>query len=209
MFCTQTRIQDEPIVLTSVVLKERAVVDEYTYDSKIPEEFQHRYNLAIFEHGLFYQDLSDLFHQLYPNPPYSAKHFIDLLKNQFGFSVTVRCFTNIQEIDLKGRWKWDDDSMRNFTVWVNDALPDSAKKLTIIHECLHAVQDIDPNFLTMLGNQPEPLRRSIADRIAEKCAVEIVMPYAEYQQCRRKGWKPAKIADVYCASMSLICNYKP
>jgi len=208
MFYAQTRTTNDPIVLTKIALKNPAVVNGYTYNSKVPDELQGDYNRAIFEHGLFYQDLSDLFHQTYPNPPYSMEHFTDMLKSHFGFSTTIICFTNLQNTDLKGRWKWDDESMRNFTIWVNNNLPDTVRKTTVIHECLHAVQDVDPKFLTMLGAQHVLLRRPLADRIAQKCAVEMVLPRAEYERCMRKGMTSAQIADSYAVSMALVRNYR-
>jgi hypothetical protein len=208
MFCTQTRTSDPIITLAQVALKKRSFVNGYSYNSRVPEELQGEYIKVISENGLFYQELCDLFHRFYPTPPYSENDFMDFIKTHMGLSCEAVGFTNTQQVDLRGKWHWDNKDRRSFTVWVNDGLPDSAKKVTIIHECFHVIQDVDPIFLDMLGRQHGLLQRNIADRIAEKCAVEMVLPRAEYERCMRKGMTSAQIADSYAVSMALVRNYR-
>jgi hypothetical protein len=164
--------------------------------------------VAIRENGSFYFDLCSIFHKNYPLPPYSDKHFMDFLKNEFGISVTVIGFGNRTRTDLRGIWRWDNQDRTAITIKVDSDLKEHVQATTVIHECFHAIQDLDENFKETIASFHPLIQRNIVERITQKSAVEIVLPLAEVRNCRAKKMTNAEIADRYCVSMDIVKNYR-
>ena len=208
MFSSQTRIPSEgKILLTQFALKQPRTLNGYCYHFNVPDEHREEYKRTIYTHGTFYKEACEVFHQIYPQPPYSADHFVRFLKDYWGISTTVCYFTNPTELDVKGTWNWDDDRKDSVTIRIESTMSTAQKKLTIIHECFHVIQDIDPSFLAMIEGCHPDIRLRVAERIAEKSAVEAVLPRHEYARCKRDLKTNSQIADIYRVSMTLVNNF--
>lgn len=208
MSSLQTKTSSSPILLQQFTLKSPRVIHGYCYNHDVPDKHLDEYKKVIREQGAFYQEATDLFHQLYPQPPYSAENFRRFLKDYWGISTTICCFTNPTDLDIRGAWEWDDELRNSVTIRIEDTLPDVQKKLTIIHECFHVIQDLDPSFLAMVESCHPNIRLRIAERIAEKSAVEAVLPEKDHNRCRREGKTRSQIADMYVVSLGLVRNYR-
>ncbi len=209
MFSLQTKaVNKSGLLLTQFELKQPKKVKGYCYHFNVPEEHLKEYKQTIYNHGTFYKEACDLFHSLYPQAPYSASHFLEFLKNCWGISATIRPFTNRTELDLKGTWEWDDDLKDSVTIRIENTMTEAQKKLTIIHECFHVIEDLDPSFLAMIEGCHPDIRLRVAERIAEKSAVEAVLPQHEYEHYRREHKTRSEIADKYRVSMGLVNNFR-
>lgn len=209
MYSSPTKIQSEPkLLVTQIALKQPRTVNGYCYHFSVPDSLLPEYRNTIYTHGTFYKEACDLFHELYPQAPYSAGHFVKFLKDCWGISTTVCYFTNPTELDVKGTWEWDNDQRDSVTIRIESTMTDAQKKLTIIHECFHVIQDIDPSFLAMVEGCHPDIRLRVVERIAEKSAVEAVLPRHEYDRCKREKQTNLQIADRYRVSMRLVSNFR-
>ncbi len=210
MYSTQIKIpNDQKIKLNQIAYKQVRIINGYCYDFNVPNRFLSEYTKAIYIHGSFYKEVSDLFHGLYPNNPYSDIHFRKFLKDYWGISTTIICFTNTTDKDVKGAWEWDDEIRKDSVIIrVEDTLSRDEKTLTIIHECFHIIQDIDQSFLAMVQSWHPDIRFKIADQIAEKSAIETILPWDEYDRLRRDGKRNPEIADLFSISIDIVNNYR-
>ncbi len=209
MSFSQTKTaSDSRVHLSQVSLYKPTVVNGYCYNTKVPDELQPEYNRAIYDNGSFYLNLCNLFHKNYPLPPYSHRHFIDFLKNEFGISTTIIGFENRTTTDLRGTWSWDGQDRKAITIKVNAVLKDHVQNIPIVHECLHAIQDLDEEFKILIGGFHPLLQRMIVERITQKTAIEVVLPNAEMKRCKHMKMTNAQIADRYCVSMDVVNNFR-
>lgn len=209
MYSSQTKTANHSqIQLAQISLYKPTVVNGYCYNTKIPEELQSEYNRAIYENGSFYLELCNLFHRSYPLPPYNDRHFLNFLKNEFGISTTVVGFENRTKTDLRGKWSWDDEDRKAITIKVNTGLKGYVQKATVIHECLHSIQDLDERFKIMIGGFHPLIQRNIVERITQKSVIEIVLPHAEMTKSKHLKMTNAEIADRYDVSMDIVKNFR-
>lgn len=182
-------------------------INGYKYKNPIPKELVPLYKQAITENGERYFDLAKLFHDSVDSPDYTADNFMKFFKEIYGIGYEIHRYFPQRPNDPLGRWQWQSDR-KNIDIYVSvDARP-VVQKTTIVHECVHVIQEYDQPFTIGLLKYPPELHTLIAERVANKTMAEIVLPHCEYERCIRKGWKHAQIADYYNVSLSLVNNYK-
>jgi hypothetical protein len=201
MSSLQTSRVTAKVVLHPLPPKNPTIIDGYCYHRPLPTEFQDILKKAVYVHTGFYKELCELFQSKY-EAPYTASGFLKFMSNQLGIGYEVRGFDDPDEIPVKGFWQWHDD--QNVIIAVKGSLPDEQKKLTVIHECFHVIQELDPSFKAMLLSYPIEIRRSLVEKIAEKSAIELAMPRNEYEQCKRKGFTDGQISSLYDVSISVV-----
>lgn len=138
------------------------------------------------------------FHVLYGKPIYSWKDFLRFMKENMGLGVTVMHFENLTDNTIAGTWYWDCVEKKSFTIRLNPFARDA--NITIGHECVHAIQDIDPDFKQELQSYPIPLQMRIADRVAEMVAIQIFRPREKVACDKLAGLSIYEIALKYGVS---------
>lgn len=207
MSCTQTKTitTHTKVKITRLTANKPKQINGFNYKSAPPDEHLQAYKLAIANHKFHFQELSDLFHQLYPFPPYTANNFLDFLKNYLGISTTVIEFENKTTTDIKGAWFWENDNRDSIVIKIASHLTYAEKKLCILHEAFHAIQDLDPSFIAIMQTIPMPIRRMVADRIAELSAIETVLPRTKFEKYKyRKNMSNSEIMELFQVSNSLV-----
>jgi Zn-dependent peptidase ImmA (M78 family) len=180
------------------------VRDGYNYNFEIAEEYIPDYRLAVAALGRHYQWLVDAFHTKYPNPPFRWEDFLDFMKDEIGIEVTVKCNKDGgPDFAFAGTWKWDDQKKKAITIYVNSKHPESKRKVSIIHECIHAIQDLDQEFKEELDTYPHSIIVRIADRVAEKTAISVVLPDRLATAEKLNGLNAYQIACKYDVSAEL------
>lgn len=186
-------------------------IDGYNYKFQIPENLLGDYQEAISTHWQRYMPFVERFHELYPEPPFNYKKFLDFAKNHIGITCTVHTFNKdsleLAGIDLttetRGTWHWNDAEKSDISIWVNTDFPQHTYSATIIHEVIHAIQDFDYAFHEILRTYPIPLQLRIAERIAEKTAISILLPPKLLEQDRRNQLRPHQVALKYGVSLQM------
>jgi hypothetical protein len=179
----------------------------FRYKNPPPEELLPVYRKAISENGEWYFDYASFFHNAFPTANYSADNFLKFFKENYGIGYVVHCYRTESATDPIGRWHWSNDQSV-VHIYVAEHLSLQVQKTTVIHECLHVIQELDIPFTLEVLKYPPELHTQIVERITNKAMAEVVLPRAEYQQCLRRGWTNAKIADHYNVSMGLVNCYK-
>lgn len=177
--------------------------DGYYYNHDIPSEFQLDYQKAIVQYAKRYDFIAQGFHLLYGNPAYKWQDFLQYMKETMGFGITISCFENPTGYEIAGTWYWDDATKKNFTIHVNASDPYQRQKMTIAHECMHALQDFDFGFQEELRKYPISLQLRIAERVAEKAAIEVFMPREQVACDRLAGLNVYEIALKYDVSKAV------
>jgi Zn-dependent peptidase ImmA (M78 family) len=126
------------------------------------------------------------------------------MKDFMGFEITVTHFVNPVDYVVAGIWYWDNGEKKSFTIFINPLAPDT--NITIAHECVHALQDLDIDFQQELQNYPIPLQLRIADRVAEMSAIQIFMPREKVACDRLAGLSVYDIALKYGVSKAIVAN---
>lgn len=182
-------------------------INGYKYKNPIPIELVPLYRQAIVENGERYFDLAGLFHESVSSPEYTADNFMKFFKDCYGIGYEIHRYYPNDPTDPVGRWQWKSTDRKNIDIYVSvDAQP-VVQKTTIIHECIHVIQEFDHPFTTNLLKYPPELHTVIAERVANKTMAEIVLPKREYEKCKRLKWTNAKIADYYNVSIGLVKCY--
>ncbi|GEM_PF-6425396 len=156
---------------------------------------------VIARYAKYYNLIFDGFHVLYGEPIYSWQDFLRFMKDVIGFEITIVHFENPMDSMIAGTWKWDDVEKKSFIILLNSATRDA--NITIGHECVHAIQDIDEDFKQEVENYPLPLRMRIADRVAEMVAIQIFRPREKVVMDRAAGLSVYEIALKYGVSESI------
>ena len=198
------------INIESITLSDKAQVDKlsshniYNYKTPIPTEYLPGYIKSIAKFSKNYDFLAEDFHSIYRRPPYNWEDFLYFVDRNIGFGVTVKFFENRTDKKISGAWHWDNKEMTSFTIYVNQSEPPKRQKMTIIHECIHAIQDFDNEFKEMLAIYPVQIQRRIADRIAEKAAAQIILPREDVILDQIiDGLNPYQIAIKYDVSLQM------
>jgi hypothetical protein len=178
-------------------------INGYTFNSPILEVHLDDYKKAINLLGQKYNFIAETFHSIYPEPPYTIQGFLDFMKSYIGLGVTVTSFDGTDFPRFGGTWYWDDDQKKDLIIWVNSSHSKEKQKMTVIHECVHAIQDFDREFIEELSTYPLAIQCRIADRIAEKAAVEILLPRKLVSQDKLAGAGPDSIAAKYQVSRAM------
>ena len=199
---TQTRIA----LPKKAELYQPKTVNGFSYKKAIPKEYSREYQKAICVHGTYYFRFVQEFHRRNPNPPYSFIDFLDFLQDTIGLTATVKPFEYTPEISTFGTWEWDDKERTSFSIFVSPNLHHYKLKTTIIHEAIHPIQDFDYYFQDILESYSYPLRVYLADRIAEKTMVEVLLPTYQVEQ-DVKTLNVLQIANKYnvSAEMASYC----
>lgn len=180
-----------------------SIKNGYRYKFDIPDEYLPNYMQAIAHFHKRYDFLACAHHRRFPEPPYKWQDFLTVMKDEIGLDVTIMCFENLTDTKVSGTWEWDSKAKKALTVYVNAKDPEHKQKMTIVHECVHAVQDFDEEFKIELFNYPIPIRLRIADRIAEKAAVQILLPREMVRQDKRGNMSVFQIAVKYNVSAQM------
>lgn len=159
---------------------------KYKYNVDIPDQYLPDYKNAIVKFAHHYDFIGDSFHSRFPNPPFSWKDFLTFMKDEIGIKVRIMCFENPTDLRLSGTWEWDNPEKSSITIYVDGNHSPQRQKVTIIHECIHAIQDFDEEFKIELQAYPLAIQMRIADRVAEKAAIEILMPRKMIEQDKRE-----------------------
>ncbi len=208
MYYTQQKL----LRLTHKVEQQKPkTIDGYDYKFPVPPKLISDYREAISAHSMRYLPIVHSFHAIYGEPPFNYSKFLDFLRDRMGFTVTIYGFSkdSILEMGLdvthetKGTWCWDNEEKSEFSVWVNTDYPTSAQNVTIIHEAMHALQDYDYAFHDILKEYPLPIQLRIAERIAEKTAIAVVLPNVMLEADKRHGLRPHQIALKYGVSLQM------
>ncbi len=186
-------------------------IDNHDYKFTIPRQHIEDYKEAISTLTFHNQPIVNAFHSEYGEPPFTHIDFLEFLKVRFGLECTVYAFSqnNFEELDIgltsetKGTWCWNNEEKSEFSVWVNTEYPTSTQNVTIIHEAIHAIQDFDYNFHEILRRYPIPIQVRIAERIAEKTAIAVVLPNIMLENDKRKGLRSHQVALKYNVSLQM------
>lgn len=179
----------------------------YSYKNPPPQPLRPLYRKAIHEIGEWYFDYAHFFHNSFPRASYTADNFLKFFKENYGIGYIVRAYVPESETDPMGRWHWSEDQTV-IHIYVANNLSQVVQKTTIIHECLHVIQELDFAFTQEILKYPPELHTKIVERVTNKAMAEVVLPVLEYEQCIRKGWTHGQIADYYNVSMGLVKCYK-
>ena len=151
-----------------------------------------------------YDLIFDGFHVFYGEPVYTWQDFLRYMKEVIGFGITIMHFENPADYMIAGTWYWDSVEKKSFTIRLNPTAKDA--NITIGHECVHAIQDIDPDFKQELQNYPIPLQMRIADRVAEMVAIQIFRPREKVACDRLAGLSVYEIALKYGISEAIAAH---
>lgn len=179
---------------------------KYKYNFAVPAHLQGEYKTVIAHEGHRYDYLAKDFHDSCFGPPYSYQQFLDFMKSRVGISAEVVTFKNSTTYNTAGTFTWDNSRMEACTVFINDSHPACKQKITVIHEVIHAYQDLDYEFKSRLASCHPDLRLVIAERIAEITAVEVAVPTAMVKQDWLNGMDAVAISLKYGVSATLASH---
>ena len=176
------------------------IVDGHCYNFAVPKEFLDDYKRAIAEQKGYFEWLVTAFHEEFPAPPYSYRDFLDFMKHTIGFTATVVGFESPSTTRTSGTWEWGNEEHTSITIYVNMHEPEVRRTATVIHECLHAIQDVDLTFHRELERYPKRIRLNVAERISEKTVWDLLLPQKQIRLHKANGRGAAYVATVYSVS---------
>jgi hypothetical protein len=182
-------------------------INGFSYKNPPPFYLSKKYIEAIANYGEWYFEFASIFHETYKSPNYTADNFMKYFKDYCGIGYEIICYIPKTNNDPMGRWNWTNNEKKDIEIFVANNLSVEVKKTTIIHESLHALQEIDESFKRKISKYPLDLQTPIIERITNKTMVEIVLPKMEFLQCIKKGWTKKQISRHYNVSRQLVNNY--
>lgn len=177
--------------------------DGYNYNSRIPDEYSKHYQEAIARFSHQYDFIAESFHKTFPEPPFTWEDFLVYMKKDMGLSISTLLLDGKKYPRLAGTWCWKNSEKSEFLVFLNDQHPWQKQKVTAMHESIHAIQDFDQEFKVELSTYPLSIQSHIADRIAEKAAIEILLPRAYVAEDKACGLTSSDIAQKYDISQTM------
>jgi len=186
-------------------------IEGFTYNFSIPPKHRGDYQEAIAKYAHMYNPIVEIFHACYPNPPFSYKKFLEFLRDSIGITATVIGFNesnmHTKGLELtsstKGTWHWNNEEKSEISIFLNTDFSTQTHNSTVIHEAIHAIQDFDHNFHEILGSYPIPVQLRIAERIAEKTAISILLPPSMVDEDKQQGLNPYQVALKYEVSTQM------
>lgn len=195
--------QNKMVLPSKVQQFELTVIDGYSYNFNIPEDSRTFYFKAIADLKDRYSFIVQEFHELHPEPPYVYQDFLHFVADRIGVNTTVKGFENPTIWKTSGTWGWNNEERSQATIRVNIQEPCARQNMTIIHETIHILQDLDLDFQEQLGLVPANTRLRITERVAELTAVQVVMPSEKVQEDKNRGLNTSEIAQKYGVSYTM------
>jgi hypothetical protein len=194
-------------LISKDIIKEEVIeptcIDGYNYKRRIDPEHLEDYKKGVYELTKHFDELLADFLGTNINPPFSSDDFIDYVESRYGFKVDVYGFDRRHHETAKGLFQWQSFEKTELGIWVNVDFPAETQQTTVIHEAIHALQDYDPCFHEKLSKFPESIQLRLAERVAEKTAINIRLPKEMVEKDKMQGLNIFAIACKYGVSLEM------